>query len=168
MIGFLLRHLLLAVAIVLAACSKDGPPEAPPAQVMTHDATGHYCGMLLAEHAGPKGQVLLESREEPVWFTSVRDTFTFLRLPEEPRDIAAVYVSDMGKAESWEHPGDGNWILAKGAVFVIESDRLGGMGQAEAVPFADEDAARRFVGEHGGRILRFDDAVAAMGDEGGS
>jgi copper chaperone NosL len=97
-----------------------------------------------------------------VWFSSVRDTFTFLQLPEEPKDIAAVYVSDMAKAPTWEKPGFDNWILAKEAFFVVDSDRQGSMGGAEAVPFSSEAAAQAFVREHEGRILGFDDAAKSI------
>jgi copper chaperone NosL len=160
----LIRAALLASVILAAACSKDESAETPPPVATAPDATGHYCGMLLAEHAGPKGQILLASGDTPVWFTSVRDTFTFLSLPEEPKDVAAVYVSDMGKAPSWEKPGDTNWILADRAVYVIESDQTGGMGGAEAVPFGDEAAATSFIAAHGGRIVALDDAKAAMAE----
>jgi copper chaperone NosL len=160
----LMKAILLAGVMLAAACSKDETAEIPAAVVMAPDATGHYCGMLLAEHSGPKGQILLASDDAPVWFTSVRDTFTFLSLPEEPKDVAAVYVSDMGKASSWEQPGDTNWVLADRAVYVIESDQEGGMGGAEAVPFGDEAAAKSFVAQHGGRIVALDDAKAAMAE----
>lgn len=158
----LLKAVLLGGLLLIAACSEEKSVAVPPAVATTADATGHYCGMLLAEHAGPKGQIHLESDEQPVWFTSVRDTFTFLSLPEEPKDIAAVYVSDMGKAPSWDTPGDDNWILADKAVYVIESDQVGGMGGAEAVPFGDDAAAKTFVDTHGGRVVGFEDAKAAM------
>lgn len=154
--------LSLAGALIVSACSKDEEAPPPPAQAMTSDATGYYCGMLLGEHSGPKGQILLSSGGAPVWFTSVRDTFTFLRLPEEPKDVVAVYVSDMGAAPSWEKPGENNWIAAADASFVIESDREGGMGGAEAVPFGKKDDATAFVAAHGGRIVGFADAQAAL------
>jgi len=162
---------LIKVAIViglavLAGCGKEEAATVPAPVATAADATGHYCGMLLAEHSGPKGQILLKSGGDPVWFTSVRDTFTFLALPEEPKDVAAVYVSDMGKAPSWEKPGDQNWILADKAVYVVESDQAGGMGGAEAVPFGDEASAKAFVGQHGGRIVPFGDAKEAMAKEG--
>jgi copper chaperone NosL len=134
----------------------------PPAHSLTADATGHYCGMLLAEHAGPKGQILLEGRDDPVWFSSVRDTLTFLNLPEEPKTIAAVYVSDMAKAASWEQPGADNWMLAGDAFFVVGSSRQGGMGGTEAVPFSTEPAAQAFVQQYGGRIVRLDDATESV------
>jgi copper chaperone NosL len=118
--------------------------------------------MLLAEHAGPKGQILLEGQDAPVWFSSVRDTLTFLDLPEEAKNVAAVYVSDMAKAPSWEQPGADNWILVGEAFFVVDSDRQGGMGGAEAVPFSTEAAAQAFVQQHRGRIVRFDDAAKSV------
>lgn len=160
----MMQAVLLAGVLLTGACSEEKDAEIPSAVAMTPDATGHYCGMLLAEHAGPKGQILLASGDKPVWFTSVRDTFTFLSLPEEPKDVAAVYVSDMAKAPNWEKPGETNWVLADQAVYVVESDQMGGMGGAEAVPFGDDTAAKSFIAQHGGRIVPFKDAKAAMSE----
>jgi copper chaperone NosL len=92
----------------------------------------------------------------------VRDTLTFLNLPEEPKTIAAVYVSDMAKAASWEQPGADNWTLAGDAFFVVGSSRQGGMGGTEAVPFSTEPAAQAFVQQYGGRIVRLDDATESV------
>jgi copper chaperone NosL len=166
----MIRRLLMAAAAlaILAACSKEDARVVPAAHTLTADATGHYCGMLLSEHAGPKGQILLEGQDAPVWFSSVRDTLTFLNLPEEAKNIAAVYVSDMAKAPSWEQPGADNWVLAGNAFFVIGSDRQGGMGGEEAVPFSTEGAARAFIKQYHGRIVRLDEATksAAGSSEG--
>lgn len=139
----------------LSACRSDAPSAAPPpAAEAPVEATGHYCGMLLAEHSGPKGQIHLASRDEPLWFTSVRDTIAFLRLPEEARDVTAAYVNDMGRARQWDQPEPGTWIRLDEALLVIESDRVGGMGAPEAVPFSDQATADAYVREHGGRIMR--------------
>lgn len=147
--------LALLVAIGMGACGHDtAPSAAPPALEVTADATGHYCGMLLSAHEGPKGQVHLASRKKPVWFTSVRDTLAFMRLPEEPRDITAAYVNDMGRSAQWEQPAVGAWIDPREAWFVIESDMRGGMGAPEAVPFSQESAARAFQAKHKGRVVR--------------
>jgi copper chaperone NosL len=145
---------LLLVLTLLAACDDQAPTSRPPPVEVTENAVGHYCGMLLAEHAGPKGQAHLRSRSEPIWFSSARDALIFTRLPEEPRDIAAVYVSDMVKAGSWERPQPDGWVEVNDAWFVIDSDRRGGMGGPEAVPFSREDAAMAFAAEHGGRLVR--------------
>lgn len=93
---------------------------------------------------------------QPVWFSSVRDTIAFTMLPDEPKDIRAIYVSDMGKASSWEKPGAENWVEARKALFVIGSRVESGMGGEEAVPFSDRAAAESFVGKNGGRIVGFD------------
>jgi copper chaperone NosL len=160
----LAKYGAIALLLLTAACSDEGKTTAPPPQAITSDSVGYYCGMLLEEHGGPKGQILLQSGNSPVWFSSVRDTFTFLRLPEEPKDIAAIYVSDMAKAPDWEKPGAENWIAAADAVFVVGSDRQGGMGGAEAVPFGAKDAATAFVAEHGGKIVGFEEAKAVMAE----
>jgi copper chaperone NosL len=151
----LIRPLALALAMLaLAACEEE--KEAPPPQELTRDAVSHYDQMLVLDHEGPRAQILLESRDEPVWFSSVRDAFAFHFLPEEPRDIAAIYVTDMARAATWEDPGPGIWIEARDAHFVIGSDRRGGMGAEEPVPFGTTEAAAAFAAEHGGEVVDFD------------
>jgi len=146
--------LLLLAGIAVSACKKEAETPAPHA--LTDAAIGHYCGMMLAEHEGPKGQILLEDSDEPIWFSSARDTIAFTLLPEEPKDIAAIYVSDMGAAPSWADPGADNWTDAKAASFVIGSSASGGMGGSEAVPFADRAKAEAFAAEKGGEVVGFD------------
>lgn len=154
-----------ATLLLLAGCSKQGET-IPAPHAMTGDATGYYCGMLLTEHGGPKGQILLRGTDTPVWFSSVRDTINFLRLPEEPKDIGAIYVSDMAKAPTWDNPGAENWIIATDAVYVVGSDRQGAMGGVEAVPFGAKDAAAAFAAVHGGKVVGFEEARAALADSG--
>ena len=119
---------LLAAALLAAACTAgcERDPAAatpPPPPVEVHaEATGHFCGMLLTAHEGPKGQIHLASRAQPIWFSSVRDTIAFTRLPEEPRDIRAVYVSDMARSRFYEQPDPGAWVEANTAWFVVSSD----------------------------------------------
>lgn len=144
------------LALALGAC--DDPDNAaappPPPVALTREAVGHYCGMTLVEHAGPKGQILLRGQDRPVWFSSARDTIAFTLLGEEAKGIRAIYVSDMAKAADWDDPGAENWVEARQAWFVLGSDRRGGMGAEEAVPFSDRAAADRFAARHGGRALR--------------
>ncbi|WP_370878626.1 nitrous oxide reductase accessory protein NosL [Pararhizobium capsulatum] len=42
---------------------------------------------------------------------------------------------------TWERPGNGNWILASNAFYVVGSARQGGMGAPETVLF--QPGARR-------------------------
>lgn len=143
---------LLLVA-TLSACGKKQAEAPPPPVAIPADAIGHYCNMLLAEHAGPKGEVILKGKDQPVWFSSARDAVAFTLLPEEPKDFVAVYVSDMGKSSSWERPDA--WIEARRALFVVGSNRTGGMGAAEAVPFSERPAAEAFATANGGQVVDF-------------
>lgn len=160
---------LAAGALLPAACNDRKTAEAPAPFELTAAAIGRYCGMNVLEHPGPKGQIILASRIEPAWFSSARDAISFTRLPEEDKDIRAIYVSDMAKAPSWEQPGATNWIDARKATFVVGSRMKGGMGAGEAVPFGEREAAETFARENGGRIVAFaevpDDYVLGSGSE---
>ena len=158
-----MRRTLALLAVTLLAlsgipgCGDDDEIVAKPApREPTREASGHYCGMILLDHSGPKAQVHLPDEPEPVWFSSVRDAIAFTMLPEEPRNYTAMYVNDMGVAQ-WDEPEPGTWIDASGALYVIGSERMGGMGVPEAVPFATREAAERFATEHGGRIVALTD-----------
>ncbi|MBR0779882.1 nitrous oxide reductase accessory protein NosL [Bradyrhizobium iriomotense] len=147
--------LALLVPLALAGCDQKQAVQIPQPHRMTAEDIGHYCGMNVLEHPGPKGHIFAASLMEPVWFSSVRDTLAFTQLPDEPKDILAIYVSDMGKAPSWDKPGPDNWVEARKALFVIESRVTSGMGGNEAVPFSERAAAEKFVAENGGRIVGF-------------
>lgn len=149
----------IPIAVMLAVitgCTAQGEV-VPPAPFALNDAAmGRYCGMNLLEHPGPKGQVILSHLpDEPIWFSSVRDTVAFTLLPEEPKNIAAIYVSDMAAAPSWEEPGAENWIDAKLAHYVVGSSVMGGMGAPEAVPFSTAEAAAQFAQANGGEVVGF-------------
>lgn len=166
---------LLAVLLAAAGCGEEETASAapPPPVALTREAVGHYCGMTLVEHPGPKGQILLRGGDtRPVWFSSARDAIAFTALAEEAKAIRAIYVSDMARAESWDQPGATNWVEARRAHFVLGSDRRGGMGAEEAIPFSDRAAAERFAAEHGGRVLAFAeiprDWALGSGEDGGA
>jgi copper chaperone NosL len=150
--------MLLLSAVLLAGCDERTASLPPPLEP-TAESTSHFCGMLLAEHDGPKGQIFLKGRSQPVWFSSVSETVAFTMLPDESADVAAIYVNDMARAKNWERPEPGAWVEARRAWYVIGSDARGaaGMGdiRREPIPFGEEAAARRFQEAHGGRIVRF-------------
>jgi len=151
-------RLCVGLAIVLLTAVGCGEDETatPEAQALTRDAVGYFCNMIVADHRGPKGQVFLKSRAEPLWFSSVRDAIAFTLLPGEPKDIAAIYVSDLSRA-SWDAPEPDTWMDARAAWYVIDSTRMGGMGAPEVVPFSDLVAAETFAAEFGGRVAPFED-----------
>ncbi len=147
----------VVVALAVAGCQEETAQLKPNPVVLTEAAAGHYCQMTVLEHDGPKAQIHFAGNPYPLWFTQVRDAVAFTRLPEEPKDYVAIYVNDMGKAESWTAPGADNWIDVTDAWFVIGSRQAGGMGAPEAIPFGTRQGADVFVTEHGGAIMRFAD-----------
>jgi len=148
--------LALTALLGLAACGEGAQVSTlPTPREPGPDSVGYFCGMAVAEHPGPKGQVFLRGQSEPLWFTSVRDALAFTILPGEPRTVVALYVSDMGRSTDGREPLSGAWVLAHDAVFVVGSTAVGGMGAREVVPFADRAAAERFRVVHGGAIYRF-------------
>lgn len=155
----LLAATLLSAGVVLAGCSESGSDTPPPAPVATipQDAMGHYCGMFLFEHKGPKGQIMVRDREDPIWFTTIREVFAFTHLPEEPRAITATYVQDMVRASPDGSFPDDAWIDAHDAWYLIGSRFVGGMGVPDAVPFSDQDAAMRYQEKYGGHVVAFKD-----------
>lgn len=149
--------LLLAVAL-LAACKSEHvtAQAAPPPLEIPADARGHYCGMYLTEHAGPKGQVRVRDLATPLWFTSIREVFSFLAAPDEPKAVTAVYVQDMARRQAdGSFPPDA-WIDARAAWYVIGSGVPGLPAAADdAMPFAREADAQAFRSRHGGQVVTF-------------
>ncbi len=154
------RMILGLVLVSLAACGEDIEVAVPPPQELTRDAIGYYCNMIVADHEGPKAQIFLKGEDTPIWFSSVRDAIAFTLLPDEPKNLAVIYVNDMGQA-SWHAPEPGTWIAATDATFVIDSRARGGMGAAEAVPFSQAAAAQSFAADRGGRVVLFKDIPSA-------
>lgn len=149
---------LLLWAGLMSGCGAEQKAEAPltPAAI-TADAVGQYCGMNLSDHPGPKGQVHLRSREKPVWLSSVRDTFAFLMLPDEPKNVRGAFVSDMGGATAPDAADPDHWVDAKLAWYVTGSNAPAAMTGAELYPFSREADARAFAQRHGGLVRRFAD-----------
>ena len=67
--------------------------------------------MTVLHHSGPKAQIVLDDRPQPLWFTSVRDAISCTQSPEEPKNITTIYVNDMIDAD-WDNPGVDNRIDA--------------------------------------------------------
>lgn len=151
-----MRWLIVLLPLLLAACGDDDTPAtAPPPVTPDREAITYFGRMILVDHQGPKAQIHLESQEEPLWFPQVRDAVAFTLLPGEAKDITAVYVTDMAVSQGWDDPQV--WIPAARAVYVIGSQRRGGMGAPEAVPFSDRARAEAFAADNGGRVVAWQD-----------
>ncbi|MGD9479911.1 nitrous oxide reductase accessory protein NosL [Shinella sp. G-2] len=154
--------LFVAMLTLLAACKEEVAQDTAP-QDMTPETLGHYCQMNLLEHPGPKAQVFLEGNPAPLFFSQVRDAIAYMRGPEQVAPILAVYVNDMGQTgATWDKPGDGNWIPADAAFYVVGSARAGGMGAPETVPFSSRERAEAFTRTEGGRVLALADVTDDM------
>lgn len=155
-----LRIATMALALtMLSACGRHDTIASapPPPQPITVDAVGHYCGMNLTEHSGPKGQILLNDSEQTIWFTTIKQVFAYTLLPEEPKGIRVIYVNDVGRATNQDQPEADTWIDARKAFYVIGSSVLGGMNVEDAMPFSELSRAQEFVAKNNGRIVRFDE-----------
>lgn len=154
-----MKPILFALTLFLVAACKEELAERPGPVPLTAEAVGYYCQMNLLEHEGPKGQIHLDGMPAPIFFSQVRDTLTYLNMPEQNYAVRATYVQDMAHADSWASPGA--WIVAEEALYVVGSDRKGGMGAPEFVPFSDAASAQTFATQHGGSVRRFDQIGAA-------
>ena len=149
---------ILVSGLAVCACSEQEVAIVPDPVTLSEDAAGHYCQMNVLAHSGPKAQVHLSGNPFPLFFTQVRDAFAFDRMPEEEAEVVAIYVNDMGADDAtWEEPGVDNWIAAADAYYVEGSERRGGMGAPEFVPFSDPKLAKRFAERHGGTVLAYGD-----------
>ena len=154
----LLHAALLAAGLILplSACNNSSA-SLPSPQEPTAQTISHFCGMFVLEHAGPKGQVFLKGRSDPIWFSSPSEAIAYTMLPDEPAPIAAIYVNDMAKAKDWAQPEAGAWVEARSAWYVLGSKVKGGMGGDEPVPFSSQTAAAAFAAAHGGTLARFNE-----------
>ena len=145
----------VALLVCLCACQDEVASAPPQPVVMTADAIGHYCQMIVLEHEGPKAQIHLADKQQPIWFTQVRDAIAFIKLPEETGEVIAIYVNDMAASDNWKNPGEDNWINARDAFYVLGSNKKGGMGAPEAVPFSTAQKAEEFAKQHSGEVVSY-------------
>ena len=76
--------LLGAVLLLLGGCNQNETAALPPPVALDSQAMAVFCGMNVLEHPGPKGQIIVGSRIDPFWFTSVRDAVAFTLMPDQP------------------------------------------------------------------------------------
>ncbi len=159
-----IRVLLAACLLtaLLAGCGKSeqsAVSEAKPVPIEAGDEC-HVCGMLIGKFPGPKGEVYVRGSDKVLKYCSTRDLFSELLQPEMKATAQKIYVHDMG-ATDWEHPSDAAFTDARSAWYVAGHDLRGAMGPTLA-SFAKREDAQRFIAEHGGRLLHFDDISLEM------
>ncbi len=148
----------LAGIIALSACERDKPAVIVPAEI-TRDVVCVLDGMTVADYPGPKAQVFYEGKAEPDFFCDTIEMFSIYLRPEQQRQIRALYVQDMSKAD-WKHP-QGHWIDARQAFYVVGSKEEGSMG-ATFASFASEADAQAFANREGGKVFHFSQITPDM------
>ena len=160
-------HLITAAmlgvaALTLTACGNESKSAQALGPVEIDRSTScSLDGMLLADYPGPKAQILYADQAKPAFFCDTMELINQLHAGEQVRAIKGAYVQDMGKAD-WNQP-QGHWIDAKTAIYVVGSKRHGSMGPTIA-SFAQEADASKFVQEHGGKAMKFEEIKPGMAD----
>lgn len=154
--------LALAAAVLTAACGQAGRPIA--AQEPDAATACALDGMVLQDFPGSKAQIQY-TEGAPDYYCDLMELFAVLLQPETRRQMAGIYVQDMGKA-AWDQPR-GNWIPARQALYVVGSKKQGSMGPTFGA-FTNATEAAAFARKEGGKVLLFEQITAAMLDTRGA
>jgi copper chaperone NosL len=151
----------LVIGLSLLACEPDdkAPVQHDPVAFESADEC-HLCGMIITRFPGPKGEAFVRHNQTAFKFCSTRDLFAWLLQPDVSSRVEAVYVHDMAKVP-WEDPQDHALVDARGAWYVVGSERTGAMGSTLA-SFAEPQAAADFAQQYGGKVVRFDDITLQL------
>jgi len=144
--------------VLFAGCFKEDEAEKPLPVELNRNHACRVCGMIGVDFPGAKAQMHYKNTKVDS-FCCTLDMFSFYLQPDRPRNIAVIYVNNMGEAD-WEHPRN-HWIDAQKALYVYGGDIMGPMGEA-LVPFLDLKDAETYVKKHGGKIYRFDEVTMDM------
>jgi copper chaperone NosL len=153
----MLYRTLLITILTLTGCTQ-GDVEKPSPVELTRENACAVCGMIVVDLPGSKAQIHYSNGKVDT-FCCTLHMFSFILQPDSPKNMAAIYVNDMGKADP-DQPA-GHWIDAKKAFYIVGGDVMGPHGEA-FVPFLDLKDAESYVKEHGGRIIKFDEVTPDM------
>jgi copper chaperone NosL len=148
---------LIFLIVIFSGCTKDDVEKLAPIEFTRAHACA-LCGMITVDFPGSKGQIHYSNGKIDA-FCCTLDMFSFYLQPDSPKNITAIFVNDMGKAD-WERPS-GHWIEAKKAYYVIGGNIMGPMGEA-LVPFFNIKDAEAYIKEQSGKIVKFDDINMEM------
>ena len=154
--------LALAAMLMLAACGQA--VMAVAAQEPAADTACALDGMVLKDFPGSKAQIQYVEGK-PDYYCDLMELFAVLLAPENKRQVAGVFVQDIGKTD-WANPR-GHWIAAKDALYVVGSKKQGSMGPTFGA-FSNAQDAAAFVQKEGGKVLPFNQITAAMLDTRGA
>jgi copper chaperone NosL len=145
----------VGIGLVVAGCGRGHARLRQEAVAIPGDAVSASCGMRIAGSPGPRGEVFVEGRKQPLIFGSTRDLLGYVLQPENQARLEGMYVQDSARVD-WHDPSDAadTFIPARKAYYVAWQTLPGSMGPTLAT-FADMDRAMAFRLRHGGQVLRF-------------
>ncbi|HKJ00294.1 MAG TPA: nitrous oxide reductase accessory protein NosL [bacterium] len=156
---------LLALALLGGCHRKQSPIAQAFAAPLTHADSCAVDGMVLMEHPGPKGQILLPDGTRR-YYCDLKEMFGEWFDGDRTPEGAMAFVQAMDGRDWSAHP-DG-WVRAEDARYVLGSPLAGSMGPT-MVPFREQAAADAFIASHGGHTVAYAalnaDAVAAYDRE---
>jgi len=135
--------------MMLVGCERSQDLSTAFPQPLTRAAVCAADGMILVDHPGPKGQLLLRDGET-LYYCDTREFFEALHSPELRPRIAKRWVQPFDQ-RSWDSFEDG-WAEPDELLYVLASRRMGSMGPT-IVPFRERSEADRFIAREGGRVL---------------
>ena len=152
--------MVLALTILaftsLGGCEKKDPKAQAEAIPLTREAVSAEDGMILLDHPGPKGQLLLSDGTRE-YYCDIPGMFRSLQSPSAQNRIVQAFSQPFDQRE-WGSFKDG-WSKAESLIYVVGSNRMGAMGPT-FVPFQDESSAHAFVEKQGGRAVKFEEITA--------
>ncbi|MDO5091280.1 MAG: nitrous oxide reductase accessory protein NosL [Cardiobacteriaceae bacterium] len=158
----LLKTLILAAALVLAACDQPESKAPPPAIADIPDsAVDPLSHMAALETDGHKGQIHFADGSDPLWFGSIANMMVYMRLPETATRPMTAYASTAdahgNSAEPWQ------WVNVQDAWFVLlPPDENNPLSLATWTAYPDEQSAKTVLQNIAkSRLYRFAD----IGDE---
>lgn len=153
--GLLIGLGVMALGL-LAGCNKPTVETTANPQPLTREAVSAVDGMILLDYAGPKGQIRKKDASTD-YFCDIPELINAVRDPEQAHAVSKAYVQAFDERE-WGSYADA-WVEVSRPLYVMGSNRMGAMGPT-LVPFLTQKAAKAFVAQHGGRILKFSELTS--------
>lgn len=167
-------------ATALAGClGGDGGAEAPAAVAIGGDDACDVCGMVIANHPGPNGQLYWadhepEEHDEPFRFDALKQCLFphYFENQDRGRSADAIYVTDYSTVDYTVDASGGtpyvsshvdaeSFAPARDLDYVVGSELNGAMGP-DFVPFSTTADAESVADEYGGSVVAFDDVTPEL------
>ncbi len=150
--NFINTSFFLIVITILSGCNDSSNNNQSNIPIdITRDHVCMLDGMILLDHPGPKGQIILKNNEHQ-FFCDTKGLISTLYNPNYKTKIKHAFVQDFGNRQ-WGSYKD-NWIDITKSFLVIDSHKVGSMGPTPAT-FSTNQEAENFAKQFGGSVIAF-------------